>query len=290
MNLYQFCSIFEEFLSPNIHFMKSLEDNSKFKVTRTTFEKVEFPELLYKYRTWSNKYHQRFITEREVYLASPESFEDELDCHNPTRYDLLTQTEIFEFFVWSSKKENPNFTRQQHREFAKKWRKESLINNEKEVEKYMDESVEEYYQHEGILSLTANFNNDSMWEKYAEDEKGFCIGYNSSILLPLMGGGGEVTYTNEIPKVFPEPKMDFTSQMVYRAYYKEKKWQFEEEYRTRKFYPNPVSQHDRRVELPIEAFAKVILGNQISDKNRKELIEAVKNNIGDIEIVNQNDL
>ena len=41
----------------------------------------------------------------------------------------------------------------------------------------------------------------------------------------------------------------------------------------------------RQVKLPREVFNKVILGKNISEINRQEIIEAVKENIGDIPIL-----
>ena len=244
----------------------------------------ELPEIIYKYRDWSDDYHKRFITEREVFLASPESFEDELDCHNPTRFDLLTKKQIYEYFLWSSKNDNPNFSRQQHRAFARDWAKHSLVNDKKYVKKFMEDSIAEYYAHDGILSLTENWNNDAMWEKYANDEKGFCIGYNTRVMFKYLGGGGPVTYADEIPIIMPEPFMQPEQAMRNRIYYKLKKWEFEEEYRTKKFWPNPPSISDRQIKLPIEAFNRVILGNKMSDEHRFEIEKYVKKYIGNIEI------
>lgn len=178
-------------------------------VHKGTLDDIEFPPIIYKYRFWSDDWHKRFITEREVFLASPKTFEDELDCHKPTRYDLLTTRQIHDYFNWSSKNENLNFTRQQHRKFARNWTKKSLINDKEYVKKYMEESINEYYDHEGILSLTENWDNQEMWNKYADNEKGFCIGYNTRIMFEHLGGGGQVIYTDDLPKILPEPFMEF---------------------------------------------------------------------------------
>ncbi|MBR9855545.1 MAG: DUF2971 domain-containing protein [Algicola sp.] len=245
----------------------------------------ELPKIIYKYRDWSDKYHKRFIAEREVFLASPETFEDELDCHNPTRFDLLTKEQIYDYFIWASKRDNPNFSRQQHRAFARDWAKNSLVNDKEYTKRFMENSVSEYYQHEGILSLTENWNNDSMWNKYANNGQGFCIGYDTRIMFKFLGGGGPVTYEDEIPIIMPEPFMKFEEAMRNRVYYKLKKWEFEEEYRTKKFWPHPASISDRQIKLPREAFNRIIFGDNISSKDKDEIINCVQEFIGDIEIV-----
>ncbi|MEB8345084.1 DUF2971 domain-containing protein [Flavobacteriaceae bacterium KMM 6898] len=245
----------------------------------------DLPKTIYKYRDWSDHYHKRFILEREVFLASPKTFEDELDCHNPTRFDLLTKDQIYDYFIWSSKKENPLFSRQRHRAFARDWAKHSLVNDKNYTKKFMEDSVTEYYEREGILSLTENWDNDAMWKKYAAENKGFCIGYDTRIIFKYLGGGGPVSYTNEIPIIMPEPFMKFEEAMRNRVYYKLKKWEFEDEYRTKKFWPHPASINERQIQLPIEAFKRVILGDEISLKHKLEIERAVKKNIGNIEIV-----
>ncbi len=249
------------------------------------FEDFVFPEIVYKYRTWSDKWHRRFIAEKEVFLASPETFEDELDCYNPTRFDLLTKKEIYEYFLWSSKERNLNFTRQQHRNFARDWAKNSLVNDKKHVEKHKQDSIREYYEREGILSLTENWNNQEMWNKYADFDKGICIGYDAKELFRHLGGGGPVTYTDEIPIIMPEPFMTFQEAVRNRIYYKLNKWSFEEEYRANKFWLNPATISDRQINIPESTFKKVILGNSISEKDRKEIEKSVIENIGNIEII-----
>ena len=60
-----------------------MKNESKITVTYAKLEDIELPSIVYKYRSWSDEYHKRFLTEREVFMASPKTFEDELDCHSP---------------------------------------------------------------------------------------------------------------------------------------------------------------------------------------------------------------
>lgn len=263
-------------------------NKKKIVVEKGTLRDIEFPKILYKYRYWNNDYHKRFITKREVFMASAKTFKDELDCHNPTRYDLLTSDQIFELYLSDSQKLNQHFTQEQHIQFAKEWTKKSPLKDEKKIPQLMVESVQKFYEHEGILSLTENWNNDEMWEKYADKHKGFCIGYNSNVLFEYLSGGGVVDYVDEIPKIYPEPIMSYFEAMQNRVYKKDKKWEFEQEYRTKKFYNRPATIEDRRILLPKEAFNHIIIGNAISDFNKEELIKNVQKYIGKIEIISRN--
>lgn len=42
-----------------------------------TFKDV--PQQLYKYRDWSNDYHKKILTEREIYFTNVRAFNDPLD-------------------------------------------------------------------------------------------------------------------------------------------------------------------------------------------------------------------
>lgn len=263
----------------------SMKDTPKITIEKKSFNELELPEVIYKYRTWSDEYHKRFITEREVFMASARTFEDQLDCRNPTRFDLLTKEQIYQYYLWSSKKENRNFSRQQHRHFARNWTKNSPLNDRNRIKEWMDQTIEEYYDHDGILSLTENWNNDEMWNKYADNGKGICIGYNTKEMFRHLGGGGKVEYVDELPIILPEPFMDFAEALRNRVYCKTKDWEFEDEYRTKKFWPHIATISDRQIKLSKEAFNKIILGDNISDTDKNDIIKNVKIHIGDIEII-----
>lgn len=99
------------------------------KVNNGTFDDFEIPETVYKYRDWDKEHHDRFIKNREVFMSSPSLFFDEKDCKNPIRYDLLNEKQCVEFYINISKRENPSFKRQMHRNKARIWTKEKLFKN-----------------------------------------------------------------------------------------------------------------------------------------------------------------
>ena len=49
------------------------------------------PDVLYKYRDWSNTLHQEILLDNKVYMASPSSFEDEYDCNVPESFPSLEE-------------------------------------------------------------------------------------------------------------------------------------------------------------------------------------------------------
>ncbi len=260
------------------------------KITNTyngSLDDGEFPKIVYKYRNWDSPIHKRFILNREVFLANPNTFKDNFDCKIPIRHDLMTSKQILEYATYWSKIGRPNWSRQQHREDARIFLKEKFFQSEKYKEEFRIKYFNEFFERIGILSLTADSQNSDMWNKYADNSKGVCIGYNSRIMFEHLGGGGAVEYVYELPILFPEPIMTHHQISTTQVYTKLREWEFEKEYRTMKFWEIPANEKKRQVILPKEAFNSVILGENISENNRNNIKRAIKENIGNIPIIDQ---
>jgi hypothetical protein len=248
------------------------------------FEVERIPEIIYKYRDWDKEKNKRFITEREVYMSSPSDFLDKKDCKNPTRYDLLDKKQTVLFGLNLSKIKYPHYTRQQHRNEARKFEKEGLLRDKRYIDDFLKQYDMDYNSRLGVLSLTAFPCLEKMWHDYANESTGFCLGYNSKILFSLLGGGSKVYYEDELPIILPEPFMPFYEARIKRLYFKERHWSYEEEYRTDIFSEIPLTIIDRQIKLPFEAYNKIILGKNITEKTKTDIIKAVRENIGDIPI------
>lgn len=55
----------------------------RYNITLTDGSKFESPRILYKYRDWDDENHRKILHENSIYLASPKSFEDNMDCNLP---------------------------------------------------------------------------------------------------------------------------------------------------------------------------------------------------------------
>lgn len=259
----------------------------KIEINNGTLDDIEFPNVLYKYRNWENEYHKRFITNREVYLASPKEFEDKIDCKIPIRYDLMTESEAESFYRRLIELAEQDLSRQQKRHKLRDILKRKDYLKEETNNQFLNMYFKELFDHLGILSLTAEPCLEAMWNKYADNNKGFCIGYNSRILFDSLGGGGKVQYFDEMPVLKPDPIMTLDERNWKQVYFKERKWEFEEEYRTQKFWNKSANKTERQISIPKEAFNCVIIGNKMEQKEITELIKAVENNIGKINIIEQ---
>ncbi len=227
------------------------------------------PKTIYKYRTWSNENHRTILTEQEVFLSRPTSFEDPLDCKLLKRYDLITNQQIYDKYLTASKEDHPNWTRQQHRKFARDWFKKSPMHNKEYINQLQEEHFKEFDSRFGVLSLTANQSNFIMWDKYSEHHKGFCVGFNSLRMFPYLGGGGPVKYYEKLPDILPLD--DYQDEHYKQVFSKENKWEFEEEYRTHKFFERPMLDEERKIKLPIDCFTEIIFGVQMQNDVKDEI-------------------
>ncbi|KAA6322742.1 hypothetical protein EZS27_027744 [termite gut metagenome] len=253
-------------------------------ITEKTFDEMNLPNTIYKYRNWNDINHKNIITNQEVYFAQPTSFEDPYDCKNLVRYDLLSDDDIYEHYLFYSKERHPNWTRQQHRAFAREWCEKSLMKEHDYVKKRMDEDFNEFDEHFGVLSLTANPHNSVMWEKYSDNHKGFVVGFNPYKMFQYLGGGGAVRYYDELPIVYPRPKHSFEKQHYLQIFSKLSKWNFEEEYRTHWFSSNSLTVKDRTKKLPPEAFTKIIIGKSMPKEILEDLLNSIPQDLYHVEI------
>jgi Protein of unknown function (DUF2971). len=246
---------------------------------------IDLPETIYKYRDWLDDYHKSIITKRQVFLAPPDSFEDKLDCKIPIRYDLLTDKEIYDKYLFYSKIENPRWSNTQHENHAREWTEKTPLRNLDSIELSQEKFFSGFCKRFGVLSLTAEPANDFMWAKYSNDFKGFCVGFNTVVMFNYLGGGGNVIYYDELPIIYPEPKHSIEEQHSYQVYSKERKWEFEKEYRTHKFSYTDLTNDERIVTLPPEAYKCLILGKNMTQEIKESLRNSIPKELSHIEII-----
>lgn len=244
-----------------------------------TGEPGENPPILYKYRTWSNHYHKTILTKQSVFLASPSTFEDQFDCKSLMRYDWLTPIQIYEKYYKHARKVNPKWDELDCRKYATEWFLKSPLHDQNYTKNFMQDYFVDFDKRFGVLSLTANPSNSSMWIKYAEGHQGLCVGFDTEHLFAPghLGGGGEVRYCDELPQILPSDNLHL--EHYKQVFFKERKWDFEQEYRTHKFWPTVATNADRTRLLPPECFKEVIFGAMMEDKYKEEVkaICAAKN-------------
>lgn len=130
----------------------------------------------------------------------------------------------------------------------------------------------------GVLCLTWNNASNFMWNDYAKNYCGFCVGYHSKILFQECResglGGGLVHYEDTLPIIMPSDPIEekFTKQVFFKL----KNFYYEQEYRIVKMWEPPVSEEVRKVKISAKAFTEIIIGDQVKTDDKQELISQAK--------------
>ncbi|MBK6267088.1 DUF2971 domain-containing protein [Marivirga sp. S37H4] len=238
------------------------------------------PDILYKYRNWTAEFEKRTITHREFYLANPNSFTDEYDCSIPLDFESVTTEQIQKRYFEFSKKNNPDYSRAKHRAFARSWTKKGLLKNKNRVKEIESEYFEIFDKLSGVLSLTGFPNLMRMWEEYASDHQGFCIGIKSKYMLEnsdIFGSCGPVIYDEKLPSISPlyDPNQKIKS-FTDQVFRKLTKWDFENEYRFFKIRKYGLSNQERKIMVDPEAISEIILGSNMIDTHKEEIRNIAK--------------
>lgn len=269
-------------MEPENRLIKTIDD---FSFKENDLKQLNIPDVLYKYREWDNSFHKRVLTDFEVFYANSLDFEDPNDSKNLPRYDLLSKKDKIKFGEHVVKNQNPDYTRQQVRAEVRKTYQNSPLRNPTTLKEYMRDDLKRWQERSGILSLTANPLNKSMWDKYSANGQGYCVGFNTKKFIDCVrGGGGPVQYVEELPKVWPRPFHDFDQQHILRIFFKELKWSFEEEYRLHTFSKDPLSSGDRVKKVHAAAFYEVLLGYNMPSDKKKELLQSLPMELSSIPV------
>lgn len=237
----------------------------------TTFDKLVFPKTVYKYREANDLKHRTILSEQIVFFAPANSFKDEFDCRIPYRYDLLTDSEIYDNYVKTLKEVHPEWDPLYLQQQATIWSNKGLLRDRNRLEKLEEEGYNELNEIHGILSLTAEPANIQMWKKYSANFfNGFCVGLDPKIMFKFFGGGGKVSYVETLPLINPTDSFDVTFTNL--TYSKLNKWSYEKEYRTQKMWGRRADVESRKTKLPSSAYTELILGHNTVSKTREEII------------------
>lgn len=244
-----------------------------------------YPDIIYKYRSWNKKFHKDILLKNEVYMSSPNDFNDPFDWRIPKNHFLIDTPEKIKKYV------NDGIEKHRHWlvangkdiDFEKKQLKERLQDIETYQKKHEELEYSEMDKHFGVLSLSGRWNSILMWSHYGDFHKGFCIGFNEEKMrnCGLFGKGGSVAYTEDFPELNPLEQEHTMEKSFKQTHNKAKDWEYEEEYRlTNLFFPNQPTNQQRVIQVPTEIIEEVNLGMNISQKNKDEIIEeCLKKNI-----------
>lgn len=235
------------------------------------------PQTLYKYRVWDElykevQYQKRILTENEIYLASPDQFNDPFDTALLYQYkdEDLTPDNIFKKLMEVGKNKWPELSEIELHEKCFKQQYSGHFENgnywKSEYVKFKSDNNKSF----GILSLTSKRDNLLMWSHYANSHQGFCVGLDQTAICNLINGTiGTMIYQNEFPKVGLFD--DKVGQLVRILLTKSIEWQYEDECRIIKLHSA------RKIyKFPDSALLEVILGYNMESALKQTIIELTK--------------
>ncbi len=244
--------------------------------------------ILYKYRNWFDEYHKNVLRKNELYFSSPKDLNDPFDCRITQNLDLLNTSEKEKQYVDYFMKHTKDFL---FKNGAKPNEitaiEKGLIDNLKDNQILFDNM---YFDEQdiflGILSLSCSWNITLMWSHYTNNHTGYCIGLNKEKLdeYKLYLHGDVVKYypDDRFPDIDPLKITDISTaylQIFHKAYH----WEYECEYRLIRAFEtlnpeepesptNPFLNVERRIYVPDDCIAEVIIGLNTSPEDEKEII------------------
>lgn len=244
----------------------------------------KLPEIIYKYRNWKEDFHKNVLLKNELFLSYPKDFNDPFDCKIAKKHHLLDTKEKIEIYIENLFEKHRNTIQRENidAEYYKNKFREKLkdLNTfQKEHEEIEFSTMDDYL---GVLSMSGRWDSILMWSHYADNHKGFCIGFNEFKLrnFKYFGAGGNVSYLENFPILDPnDNSLNGMAKRFSQTHNKAKEWEYEKEYRLIQIF-RPDQNQQRLVCFPDNFIEEIILGVNINEKDKKEITQiALKKNI-----------
>lgn len=241
-------------------------------ISRMTDEKI--PSILFKYRDWTNKFHQKLITNQEIYLPRPSEFNDPFDGNIPVRWDLMTYEECFEKNLELINTVHKDKDQKLVREYAKKVTDEKTLWHPEKLSKERPEQLDKWNSIIGLFSLSKLNDNILMWSHYSLNHTGFIVGLRTESLINDYDFDylEPIKYQEEYPII--KGTDDTTIQFYKKFFHKSELWEYEKEWRLSK---NHIEK--RLVKLKKETIDQIIIGCGADKKRTKEIVEKAKKHL-----------
>jgi len=239
------------------------------------------PITLYKYRDWSNELHKKILTQNELFMAPPSSFNDPFDCMIPKNYFLLdTDEKVNQLMEKIELKNQEKLTlldfdskKKLNGDFKKRFN--DLNSVQKNHESLLFKQTSECY---GIISFSTKWDSLLMWSHYSNNHKGFSVGFNEEKIRNsgLFGSGINIQYSNDFPIRNPLEDMHPMEDAMLQLGYKSKEWSYEKEYRLINLNADGIPKSERIIKLPDDFISEIVLGIEITEKDKFEILEIAR--------------
>ena len=243
------------------------------------------PSKLYKFRIWEDPFHKKVITDQELYFSSPDKFNDPYHCGLPFKQHADNSDPIkIKYMV--EKTAPRHFPHLFGRELEEQCAKQVLLiqqNPESWFEMNWGYRPQDLHKTFGVLSLTPHPENYLMWSHYAKSHNGFCVEFDTRLLVESIAGHFQkVVYSKDIPyfSIMDNLEDELITKLLYT---KSDVWSYEDEYRLTKIHkPNSAFQFDP------QALTGVYFGCKMSVEHQIEIIDIVQQTYPWVKLYNMN--
>ena len=240
----------------------------------------QLPKYLYKYADWGNEYHQWLLSATAVYFASPRRFNDPFDSSVLPNFGLRTDEEWRTGCKTVEERKNPSLGEEEVDKQAEKNFRERMWEDPDNIRNAYENAYKDVCKRFGIFCLSKTKGNLLLWSHYADQHRGFCIGYDRRALQSSLHlsnpavGLCKVNYATHYPSLHPD-KLSNEEQGLQTLTTKFVDWQYEQEYR---FILVRQPGRDDPREYPIDrrALHSVILGLGMSDEHKQQIKEVLR--------------
>ena len=228
----------------------------------------------------------RVFTENTIYCSNPKDFNDPWDCCPCFSKEVLNDPKEYDRIVkWSAlcdRKYNRSLSEREH-----KLREQELRSNRKLLEWMIDETtsdmekaIQSQYR---VFCLSIHPDSPLMWSHYGGKHQGICLEF--SVRNTLFCAALQVEYMNSYPMFNlsdVDEGVDLKSLVV-----KSCMWSYEDEFRlvateSRYTFPNVPTANNGFVSLPKGALQSVIIGCQMTERDRDMVRSLVLNSGWDV--------
>ena len=253
-------------------------------VDKTTIEKSP-PQRFYKYRDWNKPDHQKTLRFNSIYFTSPAQLNDPFDCALSIRYDKLTPKKILAIYKKYIKKLNSEYNIQEINGQATE-----LVNNPHFYLEICKDAIrrnrDTTNNNAGIFSVSEINNDVLMWSHYCCSHTGLCIGFDVNKLFVFLSDYFKESTTSFacVPIKYKSKYPVFTLQSLNNKAInilatKAKYWRYEKEWRCIIW-----GETSKSVTLPEGIIKEVIIGHQMPESQKNEIIQILKNKQFKIEL------
>lgn len=240
-------------------------------------ETVHKTPIYYKFKSF-DEFHLQLLLDNIIYFQNPRKFNDIDDCQIVLPYHLLS----FEEFKSVAQRhrldpEAIGMTDAQFMEYVRSVYVYITTQGESYGRKIAEEQSEKF----GIYCLSANWDNTTLWDRYADHGKGFCIGFHANKIFDYLSKSGLRAW-GEIVNYSDEPlSIDLVSEEVNIRTWgklfstKSTFWQPENEFRLIRY---GLEETERPVKLEDGIIASITLGPN-SSKTETDLLQIVNDRV-----------